>query len=101
MAAELPILQQMFRATVNARRLHASKLAPSGALCRTPVIFRSEKLIRAGVPPVCVPHPPATGILCYDYRFQTTQESVCFRSYFAQRTEAGQNQGNNRARRLC
>jgi hypothetical protein len=31
MAAELPIFQQVFRATVNARRLHTSKLTPSEA----------------------------------------------------------------------
>src|SRR6266446_2475409 len=38
-------------------------------------------------------------LLCYDYIFQTNQESLCVRTYFAQRAQAGQNQGNHRARR--
>src|SRR6266704_2949373 len=46
---------------------------------------------------VRVLNPPATGNLCYDWKFQTKQESVRGRAYFAQRTETGQNQGNYRA----
>jgi len=49
-----------------------------------PDIFRSEKLIRSAA---CVPNPPVIWVLCYDYRFQNNQESVCVRSYFAQRAE--------------
>src|SRR5260370_39408065 len=96
MAAELPISQQVLRATVNARSLHSSKLTPSEAEWRMPNICWSEKLICSAAG---VPNPPATWVLCYDCSFETNQESVCVRSYFAQRTEAGQNQGNHRARR--
>ena len=50
-------------------------------------------------PVVCLQGPPVIRLLCYDYIFQTNQESWCVRTYFAQRAEAGQNQGNHRARR--
>src|SRR6266851_6166626 len=50
MAAELPILQQVLRATVNASRLHTIKLPLSESLWRTADIFRAERLICAPAP---------------------------------------------------
>src|SRR6266404_4623362 len=97
MAAE-PVLQHMLRAAMNARRLHTPKLTLSEALYCAPKFRLSERLICAAPPAVCS-EPAADRILCYDYSFQTTQESVRVRAYFAQRTQAGQNQGNYRARR--
>src|SRR5205814_8096498 len=44
MAAELPIFQQVFRATVNASRLHALKLAPFDSLWDTPGVFSDGRV---------------------------------------------------------
>jgi hypothetical protein len=64
MAAELPFLQQMLRATMNASCLHTSKLTPSEVQCGAPENFRSEKLIRAAAPAACASNPLVIRNLC-------------------------------------
>src|SRR5260370_23115806 len=74
-------------------------LTLSEALSCATSICQSERLIHAAL--ACSLRCETAGdrILCYDYSFQTTQESLRVRAYLAQRTEAGQNQGNQLARR--
>src|SRR5260370_2354650 len=74
-------------------------LTLSEALSCATSICQSERLIHAALACSLRCEPAGDRILCYDYSFQTTQESVRVRAYFAPRTEAGQNQGNHPARR--
>src|SRR5437016_9844720 len=98
MAAELPIFQQVLRATVNASRLHPSKLAPSEALRKTAVIFLNGRVNLYHEPAARVAALQRSGS-CVTIILSKVARSACVRTYFAQRAKTGQNQGNHRARR--